>query len=379
MDLNLLDVVKQTMNDDLINRAATFLNEPAGATRGALDKLLPALIGGIAAKGTTLGGARDLLSLVRDVDIPAIDSLGTASGHGDAQQRASGLLATGTRLLTSLFGERAGALASSLASVSGLKATSATNLIALAAPFVLGTLKKLIGDRGLDAGGLMSLLGSQGKYLQGVDSTLTRALGFANPMAMLGSIGGQASEAVRDTVTAGSRATVDAARDVYSGATRRKSGLIRAVPWVIAALAILALVQFFGRPRDTASPTTAAVAPEERAVPPAVMPPEKVIGKVYFDTGKTAIAPQQTGDTISRVAQTIKRDSKKVAVTGYADATGDPAVNAELAKERAKAVKEALVAEGVSEELVALQPPVSISGDGTDEEARRVDIGIAEE
>jgi outer membrane protein OmpA-like peptidoglycan-associated protein len=374
MDVNLLEVVKRTMSGDVINRAATLLGESEGATRGALDKLLPALIGGIAAKGATLDGARDLLSLARDVDVPAIDSL--IAGAGDVQQRASGLLATGTRLVTSMFGDRAGALASSLASITGLKGSSATSLIALATPVLFGAVKKLIGNRGLDAGGLMALLGGQGRYLQGVDGALTRALGFANPQAMLGSIGGQVSEAVRDTVTTSSRVAADASRDVYSAATRRKSGLMRAVPWVIAALALFALLQYFGGPRDAAPPTTAAVAPPaEPAVPPAqeIAPPQKVIAKVYFDTGSPAIG-QQTKDTISQVAQTIKRDSKKVAVTGYADHTGDAAANAELAKERAKAVKEALVAEGVSEEAVALLPPISTTGSGTDEEARRVDI-----
>jgi hypothetical protein len=168
-----------------------MLGESEGATRGALDKLLPALIGGLAAKGATFDGARDLMALLRDADLPAPESLAASSGPADAQQRASGLLTMGTALATSLFGERAGALASSLASSAGLKAPSATNLLALATPLVLGTLKKVIGDRGLDAGGLMALLVGQGKHLQAVDATLSRALGFANPQAMLGRISGQ--------------------------------------------------------------------------------------------------------------------------------------------------------------------------------------------
>ena len=70
MALNLLEVVKRATSGDFIHRAGQMLGESEGATRGALDKLLPALIGGIAAKGATFDGARDLMALLRDADLP---------------------------------------------------------------------------------------------------------------------------------------------------------------------------------------------------------------------------------------------------------------------------------------------------------------------
>jgi hypothetical protein len=98
MDLNLLEVVKRSTNGDPIKRAAGVLNETESATRGAPDKPLPGLIGGIAAKGATTDGARELLSRVRDAllsrvrdaDVFAPESLVGGSGQGDAQQRAPG-------------------------------------------------------------------------------------------------------------------------------------------------------------------------------------------------------------------------------------------------------------------------------------------------
>ncbi|MGA8053220.1 MAG: OmpA family protein, partial [Burkholderiales bacterium] len=67
-----------------------------------------------------------------------------------------------------------------------------------------------------------------------------------------------------------------------------------------------------------------------------------------------------------------------VVVTGYTDRTGDLASNEELARNRAKAVKDALVAAGVAETRITLAKPVFVEiGAGKDAEARRVEISKA--
>jgi cytochrome c oxidase subunit 2 len=48
--------------------------------------------------------------------------------------------------------------------------------------------------------------------------------------------------------------------------------------------------------------------------------------------------------------------------------------NEELAKERAQAVRSALVAAGVPEARTTLAPPTSVTGGADDAEARRVEI-----
>ena len=65
-----------------------------------------------------------------------------------------------------------------------------------------------------------------------------------------------------------------------------------------------------------------------------------------------------------------------ITITGYADRTGNPAANAELAKRRAIAVRDALVAQGVNAERITLAPPVTVTGSGSDTDARRVDIAV---
>jgi len=63
-----------------------------------------------------------------------------------------------------------------------------------------------------------------------------------------------------------------------------------------------------------------------------------------------------------------------VELTGYTDKTGDAAQNEELAKNRAVAVKDALVAGGLSEASIAMKPPMFVTGSSNDAEARRVEI-----
>nr|MCU0890796.1 OmpA family protein [Sandarakinorhabdus sp.] len=61
--------------------------------------------------------------------------------------------------------------------------------------------------------------------------------------------------------------------------------------------------------------------------------------------------------------------------SGYNDPTGDPALNAELSKNRAQAVQAALVAAGVAEgDIVLEKPPETTDASVTPAQARRVEV-----
>ncbi|MCY1562671.1 hypothetical protein D9M68_1001080 [compost metagenome] len=64
-------------------------------------------------------------------------------------------------------------------------------------------------------------------------------------------------------------------------------------------------------------------------------------------------------------------------LSGFHDATGDPAFNAELAKQRAIVVRDALVGAGVAEARMELKKPEQTTGTGNNAEARRVEVMIA--
>ncbi len=64
--------------------------------------------------------------------------------------------------------------------------------------------------------------------------------------------------------------------------------------------------------------------------------------------------------------------------SGFHDPSGDPAINAELAKNRAKAVREALVARGGAAEHIVLRKPEQTAADGPAAEARRVELRLVQ-
>ncbi|MBI5719385.1 MAG: OmpA family protein [Burkholderiales bacterium] len=99
-------------------------------------------------------------------------------------------------------------------------------------------------------------------------------------------------------------------------------------------------------------------------------------GTLYFATGVATLGAE-TAEPLKALAAAVQAAApRKVVLSGFHDATGDPAKNAELAKERAKAVREALKAAGVAPERIALRKPESTTGDGSNQEARRVEVRL---
>lgn len=103
---------------------------------------------------------------------------------------------------------------------------------------------------------------------------------------------------------------------------------------------------------------------------------ENGVVKFYFASGKADLAPGAAEALSDAVA--AAKGGKKLVLSGFHDATGDPAMNAELAKKRALALRDALVAAGVAEASIELKKPEQATGTGNDAEARRVEVVIAD-
>jgi outer membrane protein OmpA-like peptidoglycan-associated protein len=119
-----------------------------------------------------------------------------------------------------------------------------------------------------------------------------------------------------------------------------------------------------------AAPAMAAAANDDASV---VV--ENGVVKFYFASGKSDLAAgalAALGDAIAAA-----KAGKRLVLSGFHDATGDPAFNAELAKKRALAVRDALVGAGVAESSMELKKPEQTTGTGNDAEARRVEVMIA--
>ena len=103
-----------------------------------------------------------------------------------------------------------------------------------------------------------------------------------------------------------------------------------------------------------------------------------VVGTVYFAIGQSVL-PDGALVALDKAIQAVKDEpQRRVVLSGFHDASGAAALNAELAKERAKTVRAALVAEGVDAARIALRKPDVTLGDGAAPEARRVEIRLVE-
>jgi outer membrane protein OmpA-like peptidoglycan-associated protein len=120
-----------------------------------------------------------------------------------------------------------------------------------------------------------------------------------------------------------------------------------------------------------AGPAVAGLAPDELKD---VELTGVVAGTLYFATGSAALA-NDAGVVLSAIRDVAAADSKRnLLISGFHDATGDPTRNAELAKERAKAVREALVAAGVDRARIVMRKPEVLVGGADNAEARRVEV-----
>ena len=121
-----------------------------------------------------------------------------------------------------------------------------------------------------------------------------------------------------------------------------------------------------------------AFAPDTPGTPVATAAGSATPLSVYFAVG--AATPDSTASaTITTAARSLSvQQSSRLAITGYTDATGNLAANQELAKNRAKVVRDALVAAGVPLARIDMRPPASVQANavGGERAARRVDLAV---
>lgn len=145
----------------------------------------------------------------------------------------------------------------------------------------------------------------------------------------------------------------------------RRAGL-----WVVfsvVTLVVLGVLAFAVMrtlsPRGAAAPEVAVQALGEPAL------------RLYFEVGSASL-PADAADLLAQVAQEARTRSATVVISGFHDESGDPARNAELAKERAQAVQHALQSNGLTAERVQLRKPAVTAGGGDPREARRVELHL---
>jgi len=99
------------------------------------------------------------------------------------------------------------------------------------------------------------------------------------------------------------------------------------------------------------------------------------VERIYFEVGQDSL-PADAIDVLNRVAEAARSSGGTVLISGFHDASGDAAANADLAKRRAQRVQHALEANGVSADHLQLSKPALTTGDGDPQAARRVELRL---
>lgn len=127
-------------------------------------------------------------------------------------------------------------------------------------------------------------------------------------------------------------------------------------------------------PMATATAEAAATATATAAS--SAVPVTAPMARLFFELGKAELP----ADALTQLAPliTAARDTSAArwVISGFHDASGDAAANAELAKHRAFAVRDLLVTAGVSAQAIELSKPAVTMGGGDPREARRVDVTL---
>ena len=150
------------------------------------------------------------------------------------------------------------------------------------------------------------------------------------------------------------------------GFAAQRSGL--AVATTVPASATAAVVDATPAPLEPAALAPAAVVLTEQAA-------VRVDGnrvKFFFAKGKTDVAPGAQ-EALATVLEGAKA-GQRIRISGFHDATGDAALNVELAKRRAVAVRDLLLKLGVDEALLELVKPEHTLANGSNDKARRVEV-----
>jgi OOP family OmpA-OmpF porin len=351
MTNSMLAGVQEFLTPSFLSRVSSQTGESEAAVSKGFSAIVPTLLASIADRSSDSSFMSRLVSLATNT---ASDTNYVASPSNIPVESGSGI---GGWLSSMWSGGSASAITNAVARYAGVRASSASSLLSLGGPLVLGYLGRMMRSDNLDASKLA-------QRLQTERGALTAAMpaGFD---ALLPS----ASVSTGDL-----RASDDVIRRDIPPAVRREG---RSASWLLPvaliALAIAALLWWSGRARTPSQAVNSAsraidstgttVRTLARTLPggvkmsvPAGGMEDRLIAylaaptgvasfdfdRLEFETGSTALTSRSRAQ-ITDIARILNAyPNSRVQIAGYTDNIGNEAANLALSQGRAEAVMSAL-------------------------------------
>lgn len=376
MSFNLIDSVKGLISGDLVSKAASTLGESEGGIHKLISGALPVSIAAMIQNATnSTDGGVGLLDTAKQVSRSGVlGNLGSLfSGNTSSVPGLGGIIGN-------LFGGNFNAIVNALSSFAGVRSSSASSILSMIVPAILGVFGKHAIDNNLSASEATSELTSQkSSILSSIPSGLDVA----------GMLGLSSLSSLGSKISGGGRSSADTAHQTvdYAADTVKKGS-----NWLLPLLLVLiaaALIWYFLKGCNKSSSEAVTVDTTMVVTPPVITPtltvtPIKVklpngkvldaytggiedklvaylnsnegvskdkwfdFDNVNFKTGTTELT-DSSQKQIQNIAEILKAYPKvKVKVGGYTDKTGDSTANQKLSQSRAESVAAAIKTSGAN-------------------------------
>jgi OOP family OmpA-OmpF porin len=356
-----------TFDRSSISQIASTLGESEQGVSKASEASMASVLAAMASRADDPGALRRMLELVPD-NLAETSWSRLATGWSAPN---SSLITTGRKIVSSLFGSGGDAVANAISRESGISARSAATLLSMAAPMVLGYLKRRVREDGLSMRALGTILQREAPAIRNaLPAGLSELFWPAGTAAAMGASPVVAQSVQRERSYAGWAGALGVALLVL-GSLWLWSHARRVVP--NAGITTTGEANRMANEANrSASGTVRRTLPGNIGIDlPANSGEANLLGVIqgtnasrntwldmdhmYFDSGSATLRPDATGqlDNVAAILQAYP--NVDVTVAGYTDDVGTDAQNMDLSKARAESVKDALVSRNIAVKRITTQ------------------------
>lgn len=388
MAINFLDSVKSYFSTEFTNQLSNSLDESSPGVAKAISAVIPVGLAGALQRATSGNdGANSILNMAKE-----------ASGYMHLTPNLSDLHndEKGSDLPNKIFGSNESVVSGAISQFSGLKNTSASALMTMALPVIMGLLGKHAEQNNLSATGLAGFLSSQrDTIMQAMPAGLSSLAGKFG-IGTMGATSASMASNIKNSV-------VDATPDMAIEQKPKKSWIIPAIVILLVIALLVYLSRGCGETKLSESPmvttdSSTTMDTTSKMAPPVVVARESIKVKLpngkeldaykggiedqlvtflssdwkslsddslknkwfdfdnlNFNTGNAVLLPESEKQ-LDNIFEILKAfPDAKIKIGGYTDVTGNADANKKLSQDRANAAKAGLDKRGVSKQVVGAE------------------------